>query len=120
MTLEQIKSLLNDCNNGAMDRTYKTRQGGFYANELIRVVAIDSSNNWINKNDMTKMWSIIFEMKKDIRFLQRYKELNKNLNIKITPVKRGQNKGCYGIRIYHLKQEPRASVVKAILDFIFS
>lgn len=35
-------------------------------------------------------------MKKDIRHLQGYKELNKNLNIKITPVKRGKIRAVMG------------------------
>lgn len=119
MTLEQLKALLQKHNNGVMDRTWDSKQGFSYTNEYISAVAIDSSNNWVSKDEMIKMWSIIFKMKKAIHFLPKYKELQKILSIDITPVRKGQNKGCYGIRIYNVKQEPNADIVKNILDFIF-
>ncbi|MGX3045503.1 hypothetical protein [Helicobacter sp. T3_23-1056] len=120
MTLEQLESMIANYDSGTMDRTWDSRQDFSYANEYIIVVAIDSSNKWIEENQMAKMWSIIFQMKQDICLLPKYKELQKILNTKITPVTSGKNKGCYGIRIYNMKQEPKADIVKVILDFIFS
>ena len=38
----------------------------------------------------------------------------------VAKVLRGKNKGCYGLRIYDMKQNPDAKIVKHILDFIFN
>ena len=59
-----------------------------YKNDYIKCVRIDSSNHHIPNNKMAKMWSIIFEKKKDFSGLPKYNELKKNMNVKITPVKK--------------------------------
>ena len=69
---------------------------------------------------MEKMWSIIIELKKDIRRLPKYQELTRILDIKLTPVTRGELAGAYGIRIYGMKKEATSSIIYDILEFIFS
>ena len=59
-------------------------------------------------------------MKKDFRLLPNYREISKILDIRITPVTKGELQGCYGIRIYGMKKEPTSSIIYDILNFIFS
>ena len=69
---------------------------------------------------MIKTWSIIFEKKKDFGNLPNFQKLRANMDVKITPVMRGELKGCWGLRIYNVHKEPNYEMVKMILDFIFS
>ena len=72
------------------------------------------------KYPMTKMWSIIVDIKKDFRILPTYQALIRaGFNIKVTEVKTGKNKYKYGIRIYNRKKEPNERLVRKFLDFIF-
>lgn len=94
-----------------------------YENDYISVLRIDSSNKWTTDKAsgfMTKMWSIIIKLKKDFSNIKNFKELEKSIKIKITPVTKGALTGSYGIRIYNMKQEPTKEIIKEILDFIFS
>lgn len=95
-----------------------------YSNEYISVVRIDSSNKWLGEPHaslMGKMWSIIVDIKKDFTRLPTYKALlQEGLNIKVTPVTTGRNKGKYGIRIYDMKMEPNQRLIKALLDYLFN
>ena len=48
------------------------------------------------------------------------KYLKQHFDIDVTPVTRGVNKGCYGIRFYGMKKNPSLSFVEVLLDFIFN
>lgn len=69
---------------------------------------------------MSKQWSIIFTQKKNFENFNNYKSLVSNLNLAITPVKKGINKGCYGIRLYNMSQNPSKYIVELMLDYIFT
>ena len=93
-----------------------------YENEYIKLVRIDSSNKWLRTphfSDMSKQWEIIILLKKPFSFLDSYKFLQKHFYIDITPVMKGVNKGCFGIRLYNMKKNPTHLIVKQLLDFIF-
>ena len=101
----------------------KTREVVRFSNDYLTVKRLDSSNKWLgepHQSEMEKMWSIIVDIKKDFRFLPKYRELLQLLEIKVTPVTRGELEGCYGIRIYGMRQEPRATIIYDILNYIFS
>ena len=57
--------------------------------------------------------------KKDFRELTNYCELSEKLDIKLTRVTKGELKGCRGIRIYKMKQNPTNDIIYDILNFIF-
>lgn len=121
MTLEEIKNEINNYNSGTTYRGWIMSNDSLkYVNKYLSVVRIDSSNHWVAHERMSKMWSIIYESKADFTTLNNYLELQNILHINITPVLRGKNKGCYGLRIYEMKQNPDAKIVKHILDFIFN
>ncbi|MBO5885126.1 MAG: hypothetical protein J6Q51_04945 [Clostridia bacterium] len=116
LNLQNYKDFKNFNNGVAMIESFK------YENEYIKVLRIDASNKWTgipHKSDMDKQWGIIIDIKKDFRFLQNYKKLTTVLDIDITPVHRGKNKGKYGIRIYHMAQNPNEEIVQQILNYIF-
>ena len=52
--------------------------------------------------------------------LNKYCILKDNFRVNVTPVIKGKNKGCYGLRIYDMKKDPDVNIIKEILDFIFS
>ena len=91
-----------------------------YENEYMKCVRVDSANRHIPNNKMIKTWSIIFEKKQDFSNLPNYQILKAKMDVKTTPVVRGELSGCWGIRIYNVHQEPNSEMVKTILDFIFS
>lgn len=91
-----------------------------YENEYMKCVRVDSANRHVANNKMLKQWSILFEKKKDFSNLPKYRELQTKMNVKITPVTRGELAGCWGLRIYNVHREPNSEMVKTILDFIFS
>ena len=66
------------------------------------------------------MWSVIYNQKKSFLGLPGYRDLQKVIDIKVTPVTRGSIKGCYGLRLYGMKKDPDITIVKTILDFIFT
>lgn len=121
MTIAELKNKFNVFDSIETVRSWtKDPQMLLYENEYIKCVRIDSSNRHIPNNKMAKMWSIIFEKKKDFSGLPKFKELARNMNVNLTPVKRGKLRGCWGLRIYDVHREPKREVVKMILDFIFS
>lgn len=94
-----------------------------YNNEYISVLRVDSSNKWVGEENcgfMSKMWSIIINKKWDFSNLAGFIKLKKILDIGITPVKKGELAGNFGIRIYNMRQEPDYRIIKDILDFIFN
>ena len=121
MTITELMNKFNAFDSGETVRSW-TRDPIMlhYENEYMKCVRVDSSNHHVPNNKMTKMWSIIFEKKRDFGGLPKCKELAKNMNVKITPVRTGALKGCWGLRIYDVHQEPTREMVKMILDFIFS
>ena len=121
MAAQDIKALLDTYNRSIMQRTWiKNKNLIEYENEYLSVLRVDSSNNWISDHDMVKMWSIIFDLRKNFTSLSTYQSLQNVLDIKITPVTRGQLTGNWGIRIYGMKVDPDSKIIKTILDFIFS
>ena len=93
-----------------------------YENEYIKLLRIDASNKWTgtpHQSKMDKQWGIIIDIKKNFCYLQNYKNLKTILDLDVTPVYRGVNKGKYGIRIYHMAQNPNEEIVQQILDYIF-
>ena len=68
---------------------------------------------------MLKQWSFIVYVKKMFTNLDNFKYLQKFIDIKVTPVTKGINKGCYGIRFYNMKKNPTIDFVKDLLNFIF-
>ena len=95
----------------------------YFSNEYISVKRLDSSNKWLgvpHASEMEKMWSIIVDLKKEIRTLPKYRELSRVIDIRLTPVKKGELAGCYDIRIYGMKREPTSTIIYDILNFIFS
>ena len=79
---------------------------------------IDSSNRWVTPTEMEKQWSIIIDKKKDFTSLPNFSLLKKEGIITLTPVNNGENKGCFGIRLYGMKKDPDAHIIKTLLDFI--
>lgn len=65
------------------------------------------------------MWSIVIDIKKDFCSLLHYRELSKVMKINLTPVKKGEFRGYWGIRIYKMKQEPTIDIIYDILNYIF-
>ncbi len=92
----------------------------FFENDYIKLVRIDTSNKWVGGAEMIKQWSIIYHQKKAFTHLPNYLLLKNNYNIRITPVRTGINKGCYGLRFYEMKKDPNGQIVLAILKFIFN
>lgn len=94
-----------------------------YENDYIKVLRIDSSNKWKgvpHYSDMDKQWSILVERKKEFTQLNHFKDLSLILDIAVTPIFKGVHKGNYGIRIYHMAQNPDKTIIKLILDYIFN
>ena len=94
----------------------------YYDNEYVKVIRVDSSNKWEgvpHKSNMNKQWGIIIDKKKDFTDLDNYVKLSELIDIKLTEVKKGVNKGKFGIRIYNMSQNPNKEIVKQLLRFIF-
>ncbi len=93
-----------------------------YNNEYISVLRIASSYKWTKDpihNYMSKMWSIVVDIKKNFTKLENYIKLKNNIDIAITPVNSGKYKGYHGIRIYGMTQEPDIQIISEILNYIF-
>lgn len=121
MTITDLINQFNAFDTGETVRSF-TRDSKMihYENEYLKCVRVDSANRHIANNEMSKQWSIIFEKKKDFGNLPNYRELQARMNAKITPIRRGELEGCWGLRIYNVHKEPNREMVKMILDFIFS
>lgn len=120
MDIEELKNEINNYNLCTTHRGWIMNENSLnYSNEYLSVVRVDTSNHWIGQDKMSKMWSIIFKRKENFEHLTNYHRLQDNFHINITPVIRGKNKGCYGLRIYDMRQNPDSNIIKDILDFIF-
>lgn len=119
MILENLLFKLEKCKIGSTDRSFGTLTT-FYTNDYIDLRCIEHSNKWIDNNSLIKQWSIIVEVKKMFTLLNNYKNLEKKIDIKVTLVKKGKNKGAYGIRIYGMKSAPDILIIRDLLDYIFT
>ena len=120
MTILEINNMIKHYNDCETQRAWSMDFGELeYVNEYVAVRRIDSSNRWVGPNKMEKVWSVILNLKKDFENLPTYIQLRKNLNVAVTPVRKGRLSGCYGLRIYGMRKEPTAQIIKEILDFIF-
>lgn len=121
MKVQDVIKMVDNYKEGETLRTWIRRKNMVkFENEYISVCRVDSSNKWVGVNEMEKMWSIIFHQKGDFTMLPKYKELAEGLKMSVTPVTRGKLKGCYGIRIREMKQEPDRDIVLTILNYIFA
>ena len=120
MTLNELNNSIEYFKKGETERCFlRVKDFITYSNDYIKVIRIDSSNKWVSENKMAKMWSIIFELKKNFTSLTNYKNLCNEFDIKITPVTKGMLKGCYGLRIYNMKRNPNREIILDILNYIF-
>lgn len=113
-----IEELL-EYKKGNAGHSWKKLKGFSYDNDYISLVRIDSSNRWVTPIEMEKQWSIIIDKKKDFALLPNFSLLNKEGILTLTPVNNGENKGCFGIRLYGMKKDPDEKIIKNLLDFIF-
>lgn len=124
MTFNELSQKINFYKISTTSRSWtKTKEAVYFNNEYLTVRRLDSSNKWLgvpHASEMEKMWSIIIDLKKDFRLLPKYRELLQVLDIKLTPVIKGELSGCVGIRIYGMKKEPTSSIIYDILNYIFS
>ena len=124
MTVAELSQKINFYKISTTSRSWtKTKETVYFNNEYLNVRRLDSSNKWLgvpHASEMEKMWSIIIDLKKDFRSLPKYRELLQVLDIKLTPVTRGELSGCIGVRIYGMKKEPTSSIICDILNYIFS
>ena len=121
MSIIELLQKIEPYRSGSTSRLW-TKNPICFNNEYIEVKRLDSSNKWLGLprvSEMGKMWSIIVDLKKDFRKLTNYCELSKKLDIKLTRVTKGELKGCRGIRIYKMKQNPTNDIIYDILNFIF-
>ena len=124
MILTELSQKINFYKTSTTSRSWtKTKEAVCFNNDYLNVRRLDSSNKWLgvpHASEMEKQWSIIIDFKKEFRNLTKYRELLHVLDIKLTPVTKGELSGCYGIRIYGMKKEPSSSIVYDILNYIFS
>ncbi|HJB92635.1 MAG TPA: hypothetical protein H9708_01610 [Candidatus Borkfalkia stercoripullorum] len=121
MSIIELLQKIEPYRSGSTSRLW-TKNPICFNNEYIEVKRLDSSNKWLGLprvSEMGKMWSIIVDLKKDFCELTNYCELSKKLDIKLTRVTKGELKGCWGIRIYKMKQNPTNDIIYDILNFIF-
>ena len=120
MSLEELLDYINFYNKGETNRSFVVSDDSInFENDYISVIRIDTSNNWVDSEKMTKMWSVVFKQYKSIEGLETYQNLKKVLDIKVTPVHRGVNKGCYGLRIYGMTQNPSVKIIEKLLNYLF-
>ena len=94
-----------------------------FENEYIKVFRVDASNKWEgvpHYSRMDKQWGIIVDIKKDFTHLLNYQNLFSQIDMKVTKVSRGVNSGKYGIRIYHMAQNPDNKIIEQMLKYIFA
>jgi hypothetical protein len=93
-----------------------------FKNEYIEVLRLDSSNRVGGSNvGNGKQWSIIVDVKKGFTKLQNWKKLKEELgnDLDFTLVKRGENRGKYGIRLYKMSRNMDRNIIEELLNFIF-
>lgn len=118
MNLVQILEKLEEYRKGSTNRGFGTLLF-HYSNEFINLICVENSNKWETSYCLIKQWSIIIDIKKSFMHLVNFKKLEKVVSMKVTPVRRGKNKGHFGIRIYDMKAAPDEKIVNDVLDFIF-
>lgn len=121
MKIEELKQVLNLFNDISETNKHWEGRQMFYENDYIKIVRLDDSNrhNKYNYNKLDKMWSIVYSAKQPFSHLPNFKIFQKEYNAYISPVLRGENKGCFAIRIPDMKECPNIEIAKQILDFIF-
>lgn len=118
--LKELKPFMVNQTNGSWTKNDNSFN---FENEYIKVLRIASSNKWTGDKEsgyMSKMWSIIVDIKKNFENLNNFQLLKTCLNITITPVTKGKFKGYYGLRIYDMRQEPNDYIIYSILRYIFN
>ena len=121
MNYLQISSRLDSYKNGETGRGWKMDSEIIgYENDYLKIVRVDSSNRWISSAEMEKQWGIIVDLKRDITVFPGFRQLCDEYGMKLTPVRSGVNKGCFGFRFYHMKQDPDYEIIQDILNFIFT
>ena len=121
MTYEVLASALDSFKAGSTDKSWRMDRTAIrFENEFIRLVRIDSSNHWISATEMEKQWGIIIEQKREFLSLPGCRKLMDYYGMKVTPVRTGKNKGCFGLRFYNMKQDPTSEIVVNVLEFIFN
>ncbi len=119
MQISELNTKMSLYMVGETDRSFVDDQMMRYKNEYIMLRRVASSNKWVGVNTLIKQWSIIYSLQKPFGYLQNFRELNKYFDIKITPVSKGEFKGCWGIRIYGMTKNPDRQIVNELLDYIF-
>lgn len=112
---------LNNYRLGSIDKGFSETEFS-YNNDYISTICFNHSNKWLGKpnaSEMEKMWSIIFQPKKDFSELNNWKHLCNAFGFSITEVNKGKNQGCYGIRIRGMKKKPNETIIRMLLDYIF-
>ena len=124
MTFNELSQKINFYKTSTTSRSWtRTKESVYFNNDYLNVRRLDSSNKWLgipHASEMEKQWSIIIDFKKEFRNLPKYRELLQLLDIRLTPVTKGELSGCYGIRVYGMKQEPSSSIIYDILNYIFN
>jgi hypothetical protein len=121
MTIDKLLENLKKFRGTCAPSSWKRRKFS-YENDYISGVQVDSSNKWTglpHNSDMSKMWSIIVKKKKDFTKLSNYIILRSLIDMDTTMINKGQNKGCFGIRLYGMNEESTAGIISKVLDFIF-
>ena len=123
MNITELLQKIQQYQIGDASRSWtKISKGIFFRNEYLDLKGIASSNKWLGKpheSEIEKMWSIVIDIKKDFCSLLHYRELSKVMKVNLTPVKKGEFRGYWGIRIYKMKQEPTIDIIYDILNYIF-
>lgn len=93
-----------------------------FSNDYIELLSIESSNKH-GTNSMIKQWSIIIDLKKDLKLINNFNKLliNEEFKVALTPVRPNSKfSGKWGIRFYDMKKDPNNEIVYIILKYIFN
>ena len=122
ISIDELIQRLDPYKAGEVDRRPK-KKDFYYKNDYIHCIRLDSSNHYVSSGSlsMDKQWSIIFKKEKDfsLEIKSNISRLQARCDFSITPVRTGENIGCFGFRFYHMAKNPDEPIVKQILDFIF-
>ena len=122
ISIDQLIQKLDTYKIGEVDRRPKKRDL-YFINEFVHCISLDSSNHYVSSasSSMDKQWSIIFKKIKEFssEIEINISQLKARCDFDITPVRTGENTGCFGFRFYHMTKNPDETITKHILDFIF-
>lgn len=104
---------------GETTHGWKSFQDISYENEFISLISVGSSNKWLSDVEMDKQWSIIVKPKQDFSNLPNFMFLRDKNIVSLTEVRRGENVGCFGIRLYEMSKDPDEEIIINLLNFIF-